>query len=339
MNMQQARPVENDRETGRDDRVPEIATENEALHSALENLRLEGAIFFRAEYTEDWAYESPTARELAGILTPGHDRLILFHIVARGSCTILLDDGQEQRAETGDVIVLPYGDQHIMHGRCRAEWVPPIATLMDNPPWETLPIVRHGGGGDRTDVICGYLVSDDPLFDERLAALPSVFVVQPAGAASKWVEASIEYAVDGPSIETTPRLAELLLIEVLHMHLATAPAADQGWLAALRDPVLAPALAVLHRHPERRWTVADLADVAAASRSTLDQRFRDLLGRPPMRYLTDWRMHVAKDLLAHTSLTVGAVADRVGYDAVEAFSRAFRRFHGLSPADWRAERV
>lgn len=153
----------------------------------------------------------------------------------------------------------------------------------------------------------------------------------------EWVEASI--AVDGPSGDTTPRLAELLLTEVLHMHLASAPAADQGRLAALRDPVLAPALAVLHRHPERRWTVADLADVAAVSRSTLDQRFRHLLGRPPMRYLTDWRMHVAKDLLAHTSLTVGAVADRVRYDAVEAFSRAFRRFCGLSPAGWRAERV
>jgi len=320
--------------------MADIAPDNETLRTALESLRLEGAIFFRAEYTEDWAYESPTAAELAAVLAPGRDRLILFHIVASGACTIVLEDGQRQAAHFGDVIVLPYGHQHVVHGEDPANEIPPITSLMDPPPWESLPVVRHGGGGPRTDLVCGYLVSDDPLFDPGLAALPDVFVVRPSGPAAQWVRASINYAMDGgPSDDTKPRLAELLVKEVLQTHLATAPAADQGWLAALRDPVLAPALAAVHRHPGRRWTVGDLAEEAAASRSTLDQRFRDLLGRSPMRYLTDWRMHIAKDLLANTDLTVGAIADRVGYDAVEAFSRAFRRLHGLPPADWKAQQM
>ena len=101
--------------------------------------------------------------------------------------------------------------------------------------------------------------------------------------------------------------------------------------------MLAPALAAVHRHPGHHWTVAELAEKSLVSRSTLDQRFRDLLGISPMRYLADWRMHVAENLLQDTTLTVGAVADRVGYQAVEAFSRAFRRRHGIPPADWRAD--
>jgi len=137
----------------------------------------------------------------------------------------------------------------------------------------------------------------------------------------------------------TQRLPELVLIEVLRFHLATAPAADQGWLAALRDPVLAPALSLLHGEPDRRWTVAELASGAAVSRSLLDERFRQVLGLSPIRYLTEWRMHLAEELLATTDLGVVAIARRIGYDSEEGFSRAFKRGHGLSPSHWRDARV
>lgn len=138
-----------------------------------------------------------------------------------------------------------------------------------------------------------------------------------------------------PSLRST-RLPELVLIEVLQVHLSTAPSADRGWLAALGDPVLAPALSQLHRWPERHWTVAELASGAAVSRSLLDERFRRVLGRSPIRYLTEWRMHLAEGLLASTDITIFDVARRVGYVSEEAFSRAFKRERGLSPSHWRA---
>jgi transcriptional regulator GlxA family with amidase domain len=125
-------------------------------------------------------------------------------------------------------------------------------------------------------------------------------------------------------------------VEVLRAHLATAPAIDHGWIAALHDPVLAPALAALHQDPARRWTVAVLAGRVATSRSSLDDRFRQVLGQSPIRYLTAWRMHLANDLLATTELSVFTIARRVGYDAEEAFSRAFKRERGVSPSHWRA---
>ncbi len=311
------------------------------LHDALEQIRLEGAIFFRTELTEPFAFES-TPSALADQLHPGAERVILFHIVARGSCWVAGDDGERHLAERGDVIVLPYGDHHVIGGTSTAAWVP-ITELMRPLPWDDLPAIRHGGGGARVDLVCGYLVSDDPLFDPALQVFPPAFVVRLAdGAARGWVQASVTYAAsenvpsNASSSVASKRLPELVLIEVLRHHLASAPAADHGWLAALHDPVLAPALALLHGDPARRWTVAELAAEVAVSRSVLDERFRDVLGRSPIRYLTEWRMHLAEELLDTTVLGVVPIARRVGYESEEAFSRAFKRAHGESPGRWRA---
>ena len=287
------------------------------------------------EYTEEWAYESPTGEMMAALLRPGRERLLYFHVIARGRCWVAIEDGEPHWAEKGDVVVLPYGHQHQMGGTTETECVS-VLDLMSPPPWTEFPVVRHGSGGERTDVICGYLDVDDPLFDPALRALPSIFVVRPMEAAAAWLESSLTYVLEATETgrdesQILTRLPALLFTEVLRLHLASAPAADHGWLAALRDPVLAPALAELHRAPDR-WTVADLAAAANVSRSSLDERFRDILGRSPIRYLTDWRLHLAKDLLATTDVGVAAVARRVGYDSEEAFSRAFKREYGCAPA-------
>jgi AraC-like DNA-binding protein len=308
------------------------------LEDALGRLRLDGAIFFRSEFTEGWSYESPLPRDFANTFRPGSERLITFHIVAAGECWISLGDGERHWATAGDVIVMPYGDQHRLGGTEPAACVP-IAELIEAPPWTALPVLRHGAGGARCDIVCGYLYSRDPLFDPDLRALPPVFVVRPPeGPAAEWVRSSIDYAlaVQPSEYAGSTRLPELLVVEILRLHLATAPAADRGWMGALRDPVLAPALARLHAEPERKWTVLELAREVTVSRSLLDDRFRQVLGRSPIRYLTEWRMHVAEELLGSTDLGVAQVARRVGYESEEAFSRAFKRAQGSSPSIWRA---
>ena len=114
--------------------------------------------------------------------------------------------------------------------------------LFRGPPWATMPVLSHGAGGERTDIVCGYLHSEDPLFDPNLGAFPPAFVVHlPDGPAARWVESSIEFALSVtdetlPAQAVSTRLPELLLIEVLRAHLADAPVADHGWIAALRDP-------------------------------------------------------------------------------------------------------
>ncbi|WP_344420616.1 AraC family transcriptional regulator [Pseudonocardia ailaonensis] len=327
--------TENDRDTGEPDPAP-----SPALAAALERLRLQGAVFLRAEYREPWAYESLPGPVTADLLRPGERRVILFHVIASGRCWVTVGDGERHWASAGDVVVLPYGDQHRMGGTGDAEVVP-ITTFMDPPPWPQMPVLRLGTGGSLTDVVCGYLHSTDPLFDPELRVFPPAFVVRPPpGPAADWVRANVEFALARTATGGVPalatRLPEMLLVEILRLHLASAPAVEQGWVAALRDPVIAPAMALLHGAPAHRWTVTELARATAVSRSLLDARFREVLGRSPIRYLTEWRMHLARDLLTTTDLAVVVVARRVGYDAEEAFSRAFKRRHGASPRVWRA---
>ena len=307
-------------------------------------LRLQGAIFLRGEYTEAWAYDSLPPKDAVAVLAPGAERMILFHVIASGKAWIETYDSERHWAEAGDVIVLPYGDGHRMGGSEPADLVP-VAELIDNPPWERMPVIRHGGHGAATHVVCGYLTCDHPLFDPRLQALPPIFVVRPPdGPAREWVRASISYAMQQTALvakdrfEAPTNIPELMLVEVLKLHLATTPADKTGWLRALRDPVLAPALAAIHASPEHKWNLLSLARQASVSVSLLDERFREVLGLAPIRYLTGWRMHVAKDLLRSSDLGVVAVARRVGYDSEEAFSRAFKRETGLAPSSWRPAR-
>lgn len=329
------------------DRMPGLAQHESGagasgltLDDVLGSVRLEGAVFLRGEYTEAWAYRSPSAQDTATLLAPEVPRVALFHVVGSGHCWCALDDGEKHWANAGDVFVLPYGDVHTMGGTEPATEIPSMQSIIDPPPWRTMPVVRLGAGGARTDVICGYLASGDPLFDPRLKALPPLFVVSPPeGTARDWVRSSIDFALQQTSPAEAgglkgppPRLSELLVAEVLKLHLATAPAEESGWLAALRDPVLAPVLAAIHGSPEQKWTVARLAREANVSPSLLDQRFRDVLDLAPIRYLTGWRMHVAEDLLGSTTLSIAAIARRAGYESEEAFSRAFKRARGVPPS-------
>lgn len=328
-------PVEgNDRAAAVDDR-----DHGAALDDALAHLHIQGAIFLRAEYTEGWAYQSAPTEDLARLLAPQARRIVPFHLVAAGRCWIEVG-GVRHWADAGDVIVLPYGDRHVMGGTQDAEVVDAM-TLVAPPPWHSMPVIEHGCGGALTHIVCGYLTSDAALFDAELRAFPPVLVVTPTGPAAEWVRASIDYALSrtalvAPDHAATPaELVELLFTEVLRIHLAQAPADELGFIRALRDPVLAPALARIHGDPARKWTVAELASVAGVSPSVLDERFRAVLGLPPIRYLTGWRMHRAQDLLASSDLGVAAIARRVGYDSEEAFSRAFKRKHGVAPGAWR----
>jgi len=328
------RLVDHDRNPGAPDPVP-------TFDGLISGMRLNGAVFLAGQYTEAWAYLSPTAEQTVGLLQPDAARVALFHVVASGRCWVMLADGQKHRAYAGDVIVIPYGDQHTMGGAQPAEPVL-MTTIIDPPPWVQMPMVRHGEGGDPTELVCGYLASDDPIFDPRLRALPPLFVVSPPeGSARDWVRASIDYALQQTTpaaaggLEGPTQLPELLVREVLKLHLSTAPAVETGWLSALRDPVLRPALAAIHGAPEHKWTVAALAEQARVSDSLLDERFREVLGLAPIRYLTLWRMHTAEDFLRSTTLSVAAIARRVGYEAEEAFSRAFKRAHGVSPGAYR----
>ena len=131
------------------------------------------------------------------------------------------------------------------------------------------------------------------------------------------------------------KLSELLFVEAVRRYAEALPEGQTGWLAGLREPYVARALALLHSNIARRWTVDDLGREVGLSRSALADRFIRLIGAPPMHYLTNWRMQVATQTLRNTNAPLAQVAETVGYDSEAAFSRAFKRACGVAPATWR----
>ena len=169
-----------------------------------------------------------------------------------------------------------------------------------------------------------------------LTALGPVTVLEDAGRCAPLLAAlDTEIDREEPGQEVVlDRLLDLVLISALRTRFARGGAAP-GWYRAQGDAVAGPALRLLHESPERAWTVGELAAAAGVSRATLARRFTESVGQPPMAYLTEWRLALAAELLREPEATITAVARRVGYATPFALSAAFKRVHGLSPAEHR----
>jgi transcriptional regulator GlxA family with amidase domain len=191
-------------------------------------------------------------------------------------------------------------------------------------------------------MVCGFLGCTSAVGNPVISTLPSLLKlnVEKRGAA-EWIRSTFQYAAEEisagrPGSETVmAKLSELLFVEAVRRYAETLPESQTGWLAGLREPYVARALALLHRDITRRWTVDDLGREVGLSRSALADRFIRLLGVPPMQYLANWRMQVATQKLRDTSASIAQVAGIVGYDSEAAFSRAFKKAMGTAPAMWR----
>ena len=189
---------------------------------------------------------------------------------------------------------------------------------------------------------CGYLACDARLARMLLAGLPPTVRVSVRGSnAGVWLEASLRYAL---AEARSPRpggagvlakLAEVLFIEVLRLYMNEQSDGRTGWLAGVNDRIVGAALRSMHMHPAQAWTLEELARAAGTSRSVLAERFQQLVGSSPMQYLGQWRMLLATNLLSRSNAPLARIAEEVGYQTDTAFSRAFRREHGLPPAAWR----
>ncbi len=201
-----------------------------------------------------------------------------------------------------------------------------------------LGVRSWGNDPDGRDVqVVGTYQLDGEVGARLLNALPSLIVVPADQLQSPLVDhLAIEMARDEPGQEAVlDRLLDLLVIATLRAWFARADSAAPGWYRANSDPVVGPALRMLQNNPAHPWTVASLAAEAGASRAALARRFTDLVGEPPMTFLTDWRLTLAADLLLEPGATVGAVARQVGYGSPYALSTAFKRARGISPKQHR----
>ena len=316
----------------------------DALSETLRVVRLVGAIFIHARFTAPWCYQSPRADTVAPLLEPGAERVVIFHLITEGECFVELGDQPPVRLSAGDAVIFPQGDAHRMASE---PGLPPAAGKRLDAVLTRRPrMLAYGGGGATTRLVCGYLACDARLARMLLAGLPALVRVNVRGSnAGIWLEASVRYAL---AEARSPRpggagvlakLAEVLFIEVLRLHMNQQSIGRTGWLAGLGDTIVGAALNALHQRPAHAWSLEELARSAGTSRSVLAERFQHLVGSSPMQYLTQWRMLLAANLLCRSNAPLARIAEDVGYQTDTAFSRAFRREYGAPPAAWRRSRA
>ncbi len=330
--------------------------EQDVLSDLLRRVRLRGAVFYHVNCRDPWSAIAPPASEIAEAVMPGAEHVIEYHMLARGSGWAAVQGETPVRIHCGDIVMFPHGDSHVMSS------APGVKPSQSDPGWvfsvrnqpKPIPVAYHDGvvytgvaanmAHVDTVLVCGFLSCDLRPFNPLIGAMPRLLHL-PAARVGSWVERVIEQAVQESSLQrpgreaVLQRLSEMMFVDGLRCHIEHLPETSGGWLAGLRDRFVGRALALLHQSPEYGWTIDELGRKVGLSRSALHERFVAMLGQPPMQYLTHWRMQLAVGHLRDTQATVADVALQVGYDSEAAFSRAFKRIVGTSPAAWRREKV
>jgi AraC-like DNA-binding protein len=305
----------------------------DAVAGLLDGPRARGAFLLRLSFDPPWALRIQDEAPLAVLSA------------VRGSSLIIPAEGEPVRLDAGDVAITrgpaPYTIADDPATPVQAIVHPGQACT--TPQGEELKLITHLGtrtwgnapdGG--TVLMTGVYESTGEVSGRLLRALPPLLKLDSRTLDSPLIALlAAEIVKDEPGQESVlDRLLDLLLIASLRAWFARADA--PGWYRAYSDPIVGPALRALHDDPARPWTVAGLARLVGVSRAALARRFNDLVGEPPMSFLTGWRIALAADLLLEPGATVGSVAHQVGYGTPFAFSTAFKRVRGVSPAQFRA---
>ena len=308
----------------------EIPTFTDPLGETLHLLRLNGTLYCRSELTAPW-----------GIDLPAFDGCMMFHVVTAGHCWLEVGGEEPRLLQQGSLALVPHGNGHCIRSSPKIEAVPlfdiPVEQVSDR-----YEIMRYGGDGELNHLTCGVVRFDHVAGQQLIALLPRVLHIDTwADEEGSWLQSTLRFIAREarklrPGGETViTHLADILIIQAIRSWIESAPEADRGWLGALRDDQVGRALAAIHREPEKDWTLATLAKEIGMSRSGFSARFTKLVGESAMRYLTQWRMQLARLQLQETSDPLSILAERLGYQSEAAFCRAFKRVFGVPPGSVR----
>jgi AraC-like DNA-binding protein len=306
----------------------------DALAALLDGPRAHGAFLLRCSLDPPWSIR---VRDEAPLCLTA---------VLRGHAWVVPDDADPVRLTAGDLVINRGPRPYTV-----AEDPTTVPTIMIEPGGHCISLdgrklaeemalgVRNWGTSPNgpTVLLTGAYQLQGEVSRRLLRALPDMVVL----TAQDWRSPLVgllaqEMGRDEPGQEAVlDRLLDLVLITALRAWFARPEAGAPAWYRGDADPVIGRALRLLHHNPAHPWTVAELAAATGVSRAALARRFTELVGEPPMTFLTGWRLDLAADLLREPDATVGAVARKVGYSTPFALSSAFKRVHGVSPRAWR----
>jgi AraC-like DNA-binding protein len=300
----------------------------EILTDVLNTLELKGWLSSRRELTPPWRYDFAASQDS------------MFHVLSFGGAYLQVEGEAEPiRVEDGDVMLFPTGHPHSLYDD-------PTSLLtrmvhLNYNPQRGYQVVAREGEGPKPLMLCGAFHFEYPNSFPLRHRLPKLIHIPGAQGRMEQGFADIVRLITRESASQQPgaeimlrRLTELLFIQIIRLWINQQAEASLGWARALRDQPISAALGLIHQSPERSWTVQELAKAAALSRSAFSARFTELVGEPPMTYLTRWRMLRATRLLKN-EVRMETIAELLGYESEAAFRKAFKREVGIPPAQYR----
>jgi AraC-like DNA-binding protein len=317
----------------------------DALSDALKVMRLTGGLFLHAELCAPWCVSSKIRPRMCASHLGDDAQIIPYHFVLEGRMCVRTEDGVEFEVASGESVLLPRNDWHLLGSDVK---LPAVASeeVVEVPADGGLASIMLDNAGPRTRIVCGYLGGEQVQGHPIMEALPSALHLDSrSGGSAEWIRNTFQFAAEQiaaghqGSEAMMGKLSELLFVEAIQLYVRTIDESGRGWLAGLKDPFVSRALGLMHARIEEPWTVDKLGREIGLSRSALAGRFNEVIGLPPMQYLTNWRIHVAARRLIDSNKPVLQVAQEVGYDSEASFTRAFKRVMNVPPGAWRRMRT
>jgi AraC-like DNA-binding protein len=300
---------------------------SDVLTTVLDALEFEGKVFCYAKFTSPWAIRLKR-KDFAH-----------FHFFERGEGWVELEEtGAATFASSGDLVIFPHGGAHLLRDNRKMKAV----NVEELLPCRDALTLRHGGGGAETTTVCGAFNFKNQIGHPILPLLPEVIHVPKEQIRSAiWLEPMLRLLADEAqnpregSGSIIGHLTGIIFVQAVRAWIESQPEGRGGWLGALRDKQISSALNLIHQKPSTPWTIAKLASEVGMSRSPFATKFTNLVGEPPLTYLTKWRMNLAAGYLRDNQISIREIAERVGYESQASFTNAFKRNFSVSPRQYK----
>lgn len=305
------------------------------MSQVLRAVRLSGSVHFCLSPSGNWESSAGPTMERFG-LAPG--MAVPFHIIAQGNCWLKVDN-MKLSLDEGDIVAFPFATPHILGNGDEGRNLDPLSELPPMP-WSSVPTLHYNGGAGSVRVLCGFLFCSALSFKPLSDSYPNVIHTKSKDDSTGWMRATTqmierEIALGEEQSPMLERLTETMFVQMLRQHINAHSPTTKGWLAAISDPAIGQCLAAIHEEPYRDWSIEELAKFCGVSHSALSDRFLKQMDISPMRYVRQWRLHLASRALIESSMTIASIGYDAGYGSEAAFNRAFSKTYGTPPAAWR----
>ena len=304
----------------------------DALSHLLDDVHFRGAEYVYLNGLQHWSFVSA--------------KQTIFYIILTGEVGVDISQ-QQLTLSAGHIIFVPYGVKHRFYDKSSSSINTSVIELSTEFRGARYDPVTLGQGSSQVLVLAVRCLLDSEMAKPLLSSLPDYILIEDGlnGEGPAWLKIGLDFlALESERVRVgrdtlINRLISMFFIECVRDYVEQLPSQSNTWLNAVRDPYLAPVLSAIHANSAHGWTVADLAHLACLSRSSFAERFANVLGQSPLAYLTEYRLRQAARYLTLGDMSINRVSERVGYNSETAFSQAFKRQYGVSPSQYRKERL